>query len=422
MRNWRSLLLAAWLVLSVGLFAAGCDQRGPGKKITLDFWHVHTSDARKVPIQEAVQRFMDANPGITVNIQILENDPYEAKLKTVTGPDFPDIFHSRGGSWLKAWIDAGKVADITAAASAEKDKISEGAFNLNVFDGKTYGLPLFTSSTILYYNKTIFAQHHLDVPQTLSELEAVCEKLIQKNIVPFALGNQSMWPGAQHFALLSMRVGGADIFQKAIDGVVRFDDTSFIQAGNQVIDMVEKGYFPEGANAISYEAGGSRAMFYQGQCAMLVQTSGFLPVCEAESPDFYQNHLGVALYPAMDGGVGKNTDILGGEHALSVSADSEHIEMATRLVTFLATDAALQKAFVENGELTALKGVESTDERVNAAIAQLADATYMQNYLDQTLSPELAAVHKATTQGLFGQTITARAAAEEMQAAYVAAP
>ncbi len=421
MRKWLSLLLASLMILTVGLTAAGCDKQGAGEKITLDFWHIHTSDTRKIPIQEAVQRFMDANPGVTVNIQILENDPYKTKLKTVTGDEFPDVFHSWGGGWLKSFIDAGMVADISTTANASKDKISEGAFNLNVFDGKTYGMPLFPSSTILYYNKAIFADNKLEVPKTFDELTAVCDKLIKADVIPFALGNKSMWPGAQHFVMLSMRLGGPDIFQKAINGEVPFTDPTFIKAGEMLTDMVKKGYYPEGVNGINYDTGGSRAMFYKGQCAMILQTSGFLASCRSEDPDFYANKLGVALYPSIEGGKGKSTDILGGENALSVSASSKNIAMASKLVAFLATDTTLQKALVANGSLTALKGVEATDALIKQAMDQLANASYQQNFIDQTLTPELAEIHKSTTQGLFGETTTAAEAAKTMQDAYDAA-
>jgi raffinose/stachyose/melibiose transport system substrate-binding protein len=39
----------------------------------------------------------------------------------------------------------------------------------------------------------------------------------------------------------------------------------------------------------------------------------------------------------------------------------------------------------------------------------------MQNFIDQTLAPELANKHKETTQGILGLSITPKQAAEEMQ-------
>ena len=115
---------------------------------------------------------------------------------------------------------------------------------------------------------------------------AVCETLKSKGVIPFALGNKSKWPGAQHFVHLSMRLGGGDIFQRALDGKVKFTDPSFIKAGEMLQSMVDKGYFPAGVNGINYDTGGSRMMFYTEQCGMILQTSGFLSNCKAENAGF----------------------------------------------------------------------------------------------------------------------------------------
>jgi hypothetical protein len=42
----------------------------------------------------------------------------------------------------------------------------------------------------------------------------------------------------------------------------------------------------------------------------------------------------------------------------------------------------------------------------------------MQNYIDQTLSPTLAEIHKDTTQALYGGTMNSRQVADTMQKAF----
>jgi raffinose/stachyose/melibiose transport system substrate-binding protein len=73
---------------------------------------------------------------------------------------------------------------------------------------------------------------------------------------------------------------------------------------------------------------------------------------------------------------------------------------------------------INNGVLAAKPNLNTTDAHIRTALDQLARATYLQNYVDQTLSPELADVHKATTQALFGKTMTPLQAAQEMQRAF----
>lgn len=406
----------ALFVGAMVVFANGqSDYKATSGPITLNLWHIHTADTRKIPIENAIKRFEATNPGVTVNISVYENDPYKTKLKTVSGDDFPDVFHSWGGGWLKSFVDAGFVADITEDSKAWMDKVNPAAFDFNKFNGRVYGSPYIISSTILYYNKSIFDRLGLKVPTTYSELMAVSDKLLANKIIPFAVGNKSQWPGAQYFVLLSMRMGGPDIFQRVLDKQTTFKDPVFIKAGEMLQDWVKKGYIPAGDNGINYDTGGSRMMFYTEQCAMMVQTSGFISACKSENPDFYNNKLGIALFPTVEGGKGRATDLLSGENAFSVSASSKNKAMAAKLVGFLSTDEQFQKDLVAGGSLAAKIGIPSDQPLVTAAMEQISKATYLQNFIDQTLSPELASVHKSTTQAILGLTMTPLQAAEEMQ-------
>ncbi|MDR2482546.1 MAG: extracellular solute-binding protein, partial [Treponema sp.] len=318
MKRTMTALAAVFIIAMVSVISCGKETGGKTAAV-LNLWHIQTQEGSKNAIENAAKRFEAANPGVKVIVSVYENDPYKTKIKTVTGDEFPDVFHSWGGGWLKSFVDAGLVLDITGAAKAWGSKVSADALRFNTFGGKLYGSPYANTSTPLYYNKTLFEKYNLKFPETWTEMERVCDTFIKNGVIPFALGNRSKWPGAQHFVYLSMRLGGPDIFQRALDKEVRFTDPAFIKAGDMLLDMVKKGWFPAGVNGINYDTGGSRMMFYTEQCAMIVQTSGFLTACKGENPDFYNTKLAVGLYPAIESGLGKNTDLLAGENAFSVA-------------------------------------------------------------------------------------------------------
>jgi raffinose/stachyose/melibiose transport system substrate-binding protein len=422
-------VLIAGLALMPLIFLS-CGKSGSGDKsgtrstasqsITLNLWHIGTQETRKAAIDNAARRFEEATPGVKISVSVYENDPYKTKLKTVSDDEFPDVFHSWGGGWLKSFVDAGLVYDVTEPSKSWIGKVGAEYQKLSMFDGKVYGSPYNIGATPLYYNKALFERFGLSFPQTWSEMEKVCETFLANGIIPFALGNRSKWPGAQHFVLLSMRLGGPDIFQQALDGKTNFVDPVFIQAGEMLKNMIDKGWFPDGVNGINYDTGGSRMMFYTEQCAMIVQTTGFVAACKSENLDFYNNKLAIGSYPAIAGTPGKNTDVLGGANSFSVAASSKNKEMATKLIEFLATDERFQRDMVESGTLSALQGITTNDPVVNNLISFSEKATFMQNYIDQTLSPVMGEVHKDTVQAIFGGTMTARQAAEEMQKAFAA--
>jgi raffinose/stachyose/melibiose transport system substrate-binding protein len=385
---------------------------------TVRLWHIYEDQSRGVPIAAAVQRFEAANPGIRVEITTTPNDPYKTKLSTVSKEDFPDLFHSWGGGWLKFFVDAGYVADITDDANAVMNQLNPNLVDLATFNGRVYGVPYTAGATILYYNREIFDRFNLRPPETMGDLQEICQTLVANGIIPFAEANRTMWPGAQHFVLLSMRIGGGDIFSRAQNGEVAFTDPAFVGAGDALLRMVERNWFPTGVNGIDYDTGQSRMLFYTGQAAMILQTSGFLGTCRTENRDFYDNNLALSLYPSVEGGRGMATDILAGVNAFSVGSGSRNIDLAKRLAIFLATDEQLHQDMLNNGILAAKPGINVEDRHVVAALRQLYEATYLQNYVDQTLSTELAELHKATTQALFGRTMTSMQAAESMQKAF----
>jgi raffinose/stachyose/melibiose transport system substrate-binding protein len=416
----RTALLVLGMLLGVSMLFAGgkAQESGGSETVTINLWHIHTAEVRKAAIESAARRFEAANPGVKIVVSVYENDPYKTKLKTVSGDDFPDVFHSWGGGWLKSFVDAGLVADLTESAKPWRDKISKEYLSMNVFDGKLYGSPVIGGSTILFYNKALFEKYNIKFPTTWSEMTAAAETFKKNGVIPFALGNRSKWPGAQHFVMLAMRYGGPDIWQKVIDGKVDFSDPAFIKAGDTLLQMVKDGWFPDGVNGINYDTGGSRMMFYTEQCAMILQTAGFASSCKSENLDFFSNKLGIGVYPAIEGYPGKTTDMLAGENAFSVAASSKHKDIAAKVVEFYATDPKFQQDIVESGALPAMIGVQAQDPRVQQIIKANEVATFMQNYIDQTLSPTLAEVHKDTTQALYGGTLTSQQVAETMQKAF----
>jgi raffinose/stachyose/melibiose transport system substrate-binding protein len=415
----KAVLLAAVITMAAGaLFAgAGQQQTSGGGQATLNFWHIEVVEQRRGFLENAIKRFEAANPGVHIVPSLYENEPFKTKLKTVSGDDFPDIFRNWGGGWLKSFVDAGLAADITDYVQGIESVIGQANKNFAAFNGRIYGLPYNGSDTLLYYNKEIFDKYNLQPPKTLTELDRVAQTLLANGITPFALANQTKWPGAQHFVYLSMRIGGPDIFQKVMDKQAKFTDEPFIRAGQILLDQVNKGYFPAGANGVNTDTGGERMMFYSGQCGMLLQLSGNLTNFRNENPEFLKK-VGIATYPIVEGGKGKATDHLAGSGVYSVSSSSKNKEIAAKFVAFLASDEQFQTENLNVFQLPVRQNLKTTETVMQNVLDSLGQATYVQNFIDQTLSAALAEKHKDTTQALFAKTMTSQQVGTEMQAAF----
>jgi raffinose/stachyose/melibiose transport system substrate-binding protein len=169
-------------------------------------------------------------------------------------------------------------------------------------------------------------------------------------------------------------------------------------------------------NAINYDTGGSRMLFYNGLAAQMIQTNGLVANAKSEDPDFQENNLGLFVFPTIEGGKGTTQEILGGGNAYSISSSTQNPDEAFELIHALTDQAFGQDSVDLASSVSGAKGVTITDPLINQVQDLLVNATYIQNYYDQFLPPELGTLHKQTTYDLFGLTTTPEQAASEVEA------
>ena len=136
-----AVLVAGALVLSA--CAGGGSDGGSGDgDVTMTFWHNSTTGAGKAFWDDTVAAFEEANPGVKIEMQSVQNEEMDGKLQTaLNSGDAPDIFMQRGG---------GKIADDgrrrSGHGSDERDhrrhqESALGRRRCRAFeiDGKVYG-------------------------------------------------------------------------------------------------------------------------------------------------------------------------------------------------------------------------------------------------------------------------------------------
>ena len=412
-------MIVLFATLSV-LGAAGAPEAAAtkGEKITLNVWHIGVDATRHEAILNGIARYEAANPNVKVVEQAIENDPYKTKLKTAMGGgNPPDLFITWGGGWLEEFIKAGKVLDISEKVKGVSNLYLEPGISIGASDNKYYGLPITCGPSSVYYNRAMYEKYGLKEPTTLAEFEKNCDVLKANGIIPIALGNASKWPGAITFIYLSMRYGGSEVFLNAYNrNGATFENESFIKAGEKIQEWVRKGYYPQGMNGINYDTGGSRMLFYSGKAAHIIQTNGLLGACRSESPDFYENNLGLFKFPVIEGAKGSADEIVGGGNAIHIYAGTKNPDEAFDLLVALSDVKYGQEMIDTSSMISGVKGIEIDDELIQKQYDVLMSAKVMQNFYDQYLPPAIAEVHKDTTQALFGLTATPAQAAKMVEA------
>jgi raffinose/stachyose/melibiose transport system substrate-binding protein len=424
----KGVLLGLLCCTVIVLAVTGCKKSGDGASqaaaAPLEIWSIQTTGNGPGIFQRAVDRFKADNPDINVNLTMIANDAFKQKLAVaLASGQAPDTFLSWSGGPMYEYAKNGQIVDLTPYMNANnyKDKFLDAAIAQVTWQDKIWGIPMQNVSVCtVFYNKNIFAKYSLEVPATIRELEAVCDTLKKNGITPFSLANKTQWTGSMYFMFLATRRGGTQPFIKAVDGSGSFLDPAFIHAGEKIQEWVNKGYFNTGFNGLDEDSGQARQILYRGEAAMHIMGSWFNSSALVESPEFHAG-MGIFKFPRDEQGVGDPNTVIGtvGDNFYHVSASSKNPAKAFELATHLIDDAAIQDA-LNDGRIPPVKNVTLQDPILAELFAQVQSAPDMQLWYDQSLAPEVADVHKVTSQEIFGGTLSPREAAQQLQDAQAA--
>ncbi|WP_069998591.1 extracellular solute-binding protein [Cellulosilyticum sp. I15G10I2] len=393
------------------------------QKTKLTLWHIQTNGDAPNYIQDSMDRFVADNPQYEVEVVVMQNDAYKQKIRIAMGTDsMPDIFPHWSGGPMVEYIKAGRVADITQYMNKDnyKDKFLDGGIAQATYEDKIWGMPVENTSVAgIFYNKEIFQRLGLSVPKTISELEKVCDTLLENGIIPFSLANKTKWTGSMYYMYLVERFGGTSVFAAAAnrDAGGTFEHEAFKYAGDKIQEWVKKGYFNEGFNGLDEDSGQSRTLLYNDSAAMHLMGSWFLSTAQGENPEFMKK-VGFMSFPAVDGGVGHPDSVIGtlGDNFYSIAASCKDVEGAFKAMQYLIDDVAIEKR-VADGRLVPVKGLKVDDENLAAVKQAVEKAPTVQLWYDQYLTPEVAELHKDTSQAIFALAMTPEEVNKHMEEA-----
>lgn len=347
-----------------------------GETETLQMMAVGGADAETWMnlVEDTIARFNEENQ-YNVNIEMTwyENEQYKTKFATLmTQNNMADIFSTWEYGFLEPYARAGKVYDMTDALAADaewKGRFEESIFIPTTFDGRIYGLPTGRQMAPIYYNKQIFADNGVEVPETWDEFIDAIHTFKDAGIVPIVMATRDPWVIAQFFLDITGGVGGMDLFEGIQTGEASWDDPRYVKAGELLQELVEAGAFPENFSGLAYEEG--TPLFTSGKAAMYPMgtwmTSAIINGMDAEN-------VGVFLPPAYDP-ANKNTHLSQVSRVFGISETCKNKEAAMAFLKMFSEDEIQEKMVTEIGILPAtnLKVDTSKTDSVTAAIIELAE-------------------------------------------------
>lgn len=104
-------------------------------------------------------------------------------------------------------------------------------------------VPITWSPWGIYYNKEIFERLGLEEPETLGELEDICDILLDSSIIPYSMVQKLKWPLTAWFDYVNIRKNGVGFHNQLLDGLIDFSDSRVYNVFFYIYNMIQSGYF-----------------------------------------------------------------------------------------------------------------------------------------------------------------------------------
>jgi raffinose/stachyose/melibiose transport system substrate-binding protein len=387
-----------WIARGGAALALACLFGAAGAQVTVKWLHIEMNPNIAGYYKQAAADFEAAHPGVKVQIQVLENEAYKAKLTTLLqSGDKPHIIYSWGGGVLQSQVRAGVLQDVDAAAKGPwAESVSPGALSAFTLDGKLWGMPMLMSQVGFYYNKALFAKAGVDAQQlqTWPQLLDAVKKLKAAGITPIVAGGADKWPLHFYWTHLALRLGGKPAFDAAQRGEAGgFANATFVQAGERFKELTDLQPFQPGflaataPQAYGQFADGKGAMTLMGNWLYNSQKSN-----AADKKGLSDDAMGWFPFPAVPGGKGDPRETLGGINGWLVTkgAPKEAVEFLKFLTRFDAQREMAASGFFIPVVKGADKDMANPFFKRNAL--NLAASPYHQIFYDQMLGPSVGRV------------------------------
>jgi len=304
-------------------------------------------------LDKVAQRF-EAKTGIKVDFQVLPGggqfyDIMRAKANTGELPDLlcyaGDVVSIRGLNPDYNLLDLTNEPYIEKFAPIVNECIEYG--NLTGGDGKIYGIPYTNNGgLVLYYNKKIFSDLKLSVPNTYDDFLNVCEVIKKAGIDPLCEAGQAGWPMMWYFYIASANSWdkGTDTMDKLNKNEIQWADVpEVVQIFKDQLVLRDKGYYNKDMMSMTFDM--QREYFANGKAAMMIHNSYNFMLLKEAFPDIVKD-LAMAPMPYKNDNIIPNVGVGG---AIVASRYSKNVDLEKQFLEFFTSDENLTAYYTEMG-------------------------------------------------------------------------
>lgn len=332
MKNVKKMFVLAATVITLGIMLTACSSKED--KVTLTVWGDADNQAVLENAFEKInEEFMKQNENIVIDYQW--TGTIESINVALQSDTLPDLFWVQGNKSTQM-AEMARNGYILSLAEYDLDysRFPEDALVYGTVDDEIYcSLPSFVAYVTMYYNKDIFEQYSLEVPNTWGEFESLVADLKENGETPIALGGNGDFD--RYWFIQAMAASLADdVLTDIVNNEEQIDFKNLETVFESYKTFAENGYF--GEDAASIDGTGAQLSFTNGRSAMIADGTWNNEVYE----DMAIN-VGRFALPGFDGTSYAQSGP-SNFNTYAVSAKTKYPDEAVKYIEFLNSKEAQQ--------------------------------------------------------------------------------
>lgn len=370
-----SVMMAAIMCLSLGACAKEGGGSGDGKRTLHILGTVRRYEGEEEAWEEVFKAF-EKEYDCTIEYRWqgkVDDMVTNLEAAKIAGEEV-DICFPNGGRVYSSLAPNGMLMDLTELMEPLKDRFKEGVLDYYTIGDHLWGFPYGDqSSSVLYYNKTMFDELGLEEPETFEDL-IECGKVIQeeKGIMPMIHQGKTQSYWLMYYGDIYAQTSGnqsIDNIHEFLNGNYEFTNDAEIEAFNVFKTMYDEGLYTSAS--FETDADGMKAAFAQQEAAMFFGGTWELAPTKELVKDF---ELGVTSLPRFVDDENVVVQHAGApDYGIAVPsfADQDNLDLIMQFFEFILREENAQKILSTYQPINCpIEGVETINDEYAKKIGE----------------------------------------------------